>query len=102
MLFAFLVVTTLSFIATIVHGDTFQLGERQDCGSSYSKCSPSGAAATSIPDVGSALSSIYLDLLDSISGVKITKRMAQQTADILGARSPSANVCCKLSFMVAF
>ncbi|KAA6410196.1 MAG: hypothetical protein FRX48_05617 [Lasallia pustulata] len=81
-------------IASTANADPAQLEARQNCGSNYSKCSPSGATSTNIPAVGGDLSGLYVDVLDSINGVKFSKRGALDLASPLGIRSSSATVCC--------
>ena len=72
-----------------------RLVPRQSCSDNYSKCSPSGATTTVAPPVGPALSSMYVDLLDSINPAKTRKRDARHGLDVLDIRSSSADVCCK-------
>ncbi|MCJ1227957.1 hypothetical protein MMC12_004616 [Toensbergia leucococca] len=71
-----------------------RLVPRQSCSDNYSKCSPSGATTTVAPPVGPALSSMYVDLLDSINPAKTRKRDARHGLDVLDIRSSSADVCC--------
>lgn len=95
----------LAFVACITstaNANPAKLGARQNCGSSYSKCSPSGATSTNIPAVGSALSGLYVDVLDSINGVKFSKRGALDLAGALGIRSSPATVCCKPTLSRSF
>ena len=75
----------------------WRLGKRQDCGSNYSQCSPSGASSTAMPEIGSGLSSLYVDLLHSIKGISAAnRRRAINELSVLVKRSTSPNVCCKL------
>jgi len=43
---------------------------RDDC----KPCAPEGATGTDIPDIGSDLKSMYIDLLDSVKGIHFKKR----------------------------
>ena len=89
-----LILTSIACIISTANANPAKLGARQDCGSNYSKCSPSGATTTNIPAVGGALSGLYVDVLDSVNGVKFSKRGAQELAGPLGKRASSATVCC--------
>ncbi|MCJ1298708.1 hypothetical protein MMC08_001498 [Hypocenomyce scalaris] len=89
-----LFLTSIACIISTANANPAKLEARQDCGSNYSKCSPSGATTTNIPAVGGALSGLYVDVLDSINGVKFSKRGAQELAGPLGKRASSATVCC--------
>ncbi|KAI9863737.1 MAG: hypothetical protein M1824_006334 [Vezdaea acicularis] len=82
----------LSVIATPA-----QLAPRAACQASYTACKPSGAKSTSSPPVGSALSSLFVDLLDSIQGVpnpSKRKREVDDIARVLGTRDISSPICC--------
>ncbi|KAI9749644.1 MAG: hypothetical protein M1835_001513 [Candelina submexicana] len=72
------------------------LDARQNCGTNFQKCMPSGAKLGSTPAVGGALSSLYVDLLDSIKGVKKSKRDIQRVVDVLEIepRDSSKPLCC--------
>ena len=50
--------------------------------------------STSVPQPGSGLSSLYVNLLDSISGVK-RRRDEILIEKILETRASAADVCCK-------
>lgn len=69
------------------------LEARQNCGNSYSKCSPPGATSTATPNVGDEMSSLYVDLLNSISGVK-RRREAVGFLDVTRRASSGASLCC--------
>ena len=70
------------------------LEKRQDCAASYTQCTPSGASSTSVPDISSGLSSLYVDLLDSINGITARKREAVEDIDRLLAPRSSSGLCC--------
>ena len=86
----------VSFFITAVLGRP-SLEARQNCGNSYSKCSPSGATSTVTPNVGDGMSSLYVDLLNSISGVK-RRREAVGFVDVT-RRASSASLCCTLPIL---
>lgn len=92
---------SLAFLITIlltslVSAHSPSLVARQDCANNYSKCSPSGATATNTPSIGGELSSLYVNIVNSISGIKVKARDVNDGPDILQARAPSNSVCCKL------
>ncbi|KAI9811055.1 MAG: hypothetical protein M1827_005637 [Pycnora praestabilis] len=70
-----------------------ELVARQQCGTNYQQCNPSGVKSDVTPEVGSGLSSLYVDVLDSISGVK-RKRDLEQTSDLLEVRATPKPLCC--------
>ncbi|KAI9719732.1 MAG: hypothetical protein M1812_003220 [Candelaria pacifica] len=72
------------------------LDARQNCGANFQRCMPSGSKAGSTPAVGGALSSLYVDLLDSIKGVKKSKRDIQRIVDVLEieTRDITQPLCC--------
>ncbi len=73
------------------------LETRQNCGANFQRCMPSGSKLESTPEVGGELSSLYVDLLDSIKGVKKSKRDIQRVVDVLQieARDNAKPLCCK-------
>ena len=68
--------------------------KRQNCADHFTRCSPPGASATSVPQIGNDLSSFYVDLLDSVSGISFERRASQQDLDGLLGRDSGAEVCC--------
>lgn len=84
----------LSSLFSEIGANAFELIARQNCAQNYIKCSPSGATATDTPPVGGALSSLYIDILDSISGVKLNTRAGEERPQILDVRASSNAVCC--------
>ena len=79
---------------TAISAKSSEIHARQDCENNFSKCSPPGATSTSVAEPGSGLSSLYVDLLDSISGVK-SRRNGFSNGDILWARASQTDICCK-------
>lgn len=90
---AFLIIILLTSLAS-AHSPN--LVARQDCANNYSKCSPPGATATNTPSIGGELSSLYINIVNSISGIKVKARDVNDGLDVLQARAPSNSVCCKL------
>ena len=70
------------------------IGKRQNCEDHFTKCSPLGAVATSVPQIGNDLSLFYVDLLDSVSGISFRRRGSQSDLDELFSRDSGADVCC--------
>ena len=70
------------------------LEKRQDCAASYTQCTPAGASSMSVPGIGSGLSSMYVDLLDSINGISARKRDVVEDIDRLFAARSSPDLCC--------
>ncbi|KAL8842885.1 MAG: hypothetical protein Q9170_000289 [Blastenia crenularia] len=85
-------------VFAIAVASTSYLEARAGCADNFSKCSPKGASATDTPTVGTGLSPLYTDLLNSVSGVKTSKRDSIQARDRLEphleARDSSTNLCC--------
>ena len=71
------------------------LEARADCNAGYTKCSPNGAVATAEPPIGSALSTMYVDVVDSVQS------KGQQTRDLennrveIQERATGGSLCCK-------
>ena len=77
-----------------VCAEASMIGKRQNCADHFTKCSPPGAAATSVPQIGNDLSPFYVDLLDSVSGITFKRRGIQPDLDELFSRDSVADVCC--------
>ena len=85
-------------LATSIIASIERLSPRAPCQDSYAVCSPPGAQGTATPQVSSALSDLYVDVLDSIAGVPPAvsrKRNVQALGQILSIRDLSHPVCCK-------
>ena len=70
------------------------IGKRQNCADHFTKCSPPGAATTSVPQIGNDLSPFYVDLLDSVSGISFKRRGSYTDLHELFSRDSVADVCC--------
>lgn len=84
------------------HLTKLQLDSRdEECEKNFSLCSPAGASSVNTPAVGSGLSSLYLDLVDSIQGVQNYKRtvgLDHQIVDHkLQPRGSKIGLCCRLA-----
>jgi len=82
-------------LAVVALGDHARLNSRDNCNNGYTQCSPQGAAATDAPAIGSSLSGLYVDLLDSINKVQKVKRDDNHHLN-LEIRASGGAVCCKL------
>ncbi|KAI9815201.1 MAG: hypothetical protein M1832_005536 [Thelocarpon impressellum] len=72
-----------------------QLVARQSCQTGYQSCSPSGEQTTSVPpQIGGALSLLYVELVDSVAGVKLPTRDVGSVVARLGAREQAKPICC--------
>ncbi|KAK5009261.1 hypothetical protein LTR28_001915 [Elasticomyces elasticus] len=60
--------------AASVHVTAQELRERDTCGANYQACNPSGATSTTPPAVGGSMSSLYVDLVDSVQSVSFSNR----------------------------
>lgn len=81
-------------LCTVVYG-RIQLKSRDDCDKDFVKCSPKGASSSNAPAIGSALSPLYVDLLDSINEGQKVKRSAQSDLQMLDVRASTSYACCK-------
>lgn len=96
MLSVSLTFLTALLLMTVASAQSISLVARQDCPNNLSKCSPSGATATITPSIGSDLSSLYVNIVNSIGGVKIKVRDTEDHLEVFQRRAPSNSVCCKL------
>lgn len=84
------------------HAIKLQLDARDEqCENNFSLCSPTGASSIDTPAVGAGLSSLYLDLVDSIQGVQNYKRavdLGHQIVDHqLQPRASKIGLCCRVA-----
>lgn len=82
-------------LAAVALGDHARLHLRDNCNKGYTQCSPQGASATDAPAIGSSLSGLYVDLLDSINKVQKVKRDDNHYLNV-ESRASGGAVCCKL------
>ncbi|KAL8775559.1 MAG: hypothetical protein Q9209_000055 [Squamulea sp. 1 TL-2023] len=77
--------------AIIATSGSIRLEPRANCADNYSKCDPKGASATEPPAVGTDLSSLYTDLVNSANGAnKLRRDIGSSTGQIVsGAYSPA-------------
>ncbi len=68
------------------------LQARADCNTGYTKCSPSGAVETDEPAIGSALSPLYVDVVNSVQS---KSKQARSFENDLSVRSSGGSLCCK-------
>lgn len=84
------------------HNTKSQLDPRdEECENNFSLCSPTGASSVNTPAVGSELSSLYLDLVDSIHGIRKHKRTVDLDNQILDhklqPRGSKIGLCCRVA-----
>ncbi|MCJ1246683.1 hypothetical protein MMC30_003892 [Trapelia coarctata] len=92
MYFQILSAALLSLLPLSGFGVSQALERRQACASSYTQCSPASAASTSVPSIGSGLSPMYVDLLNSVSGITVKKRGVSHKVEGLLRRA--VGLCC--------
>ncbi|KAL8628408.1 hypothetical protein Q9189_005868, partial [Teloschistes chrysophthalmus] len=83
---------SLAFIATILATASGRIEIRAGCSKDYKKCQPKGATSADPPALGTGLSPLYTDLVNSVQGVKKSKR--DEIAALLQSRADSSNLCC--------
>lgn len=73
----------------------------EECENNFSLCSPTGASSVNTPAVGTELSSLYLDLVDSIQGVRKNRRAVDLDHQIvdhkLQPRGSKIGLCCRVA-----
>ena len=68
---------------------------RAACSSSYTSCNPKGAATTNEPPVGTALSPLYVDVVDTLDSANLAKRDAEERARaLIESRASGGSLCC--------
>lgn len=87
------VLLLLSHAHVIACDDTLQA--RGDCSSSYTVCNPKGAATTNEPPVGTGISSLFVDVVDTLDSANLAKREAGQDSGIIETRASGGSLCCK-------
>lgn len=104
--FLSIIVLVLASLAVATRGNRhptkLQLDPRDsECENNFSLCSPTGASSVNTPAVGSELSSLYLDLVDSIQGVQNYKRAVDLDDQIvdhkLQPRGSKIGLCCRVA-----
>ncbi|KAI4250916.1 MAG: hypothetical protein L6R42_008571 [Xanthoria sp. 1 TBL-2021] len=89
-------VAAVSF-AIIATSGSVRLEPRASCAKNYNKCDPKGADSTEPPAVGSELSALYADLVNSVNGAtKLRRDFLQPRDELTSFLEPraSANLCC--------
>ena len=81
----------LRFVAT----DQSGLAPRADCNENFSQCSPKGAVTSGAPAIGDSLSTLYVDLLNSINKVQNVARDIDESPSILRGRA-EGSMCCMI------
>ena len=71
------------------------LNARAGCGASFTKCAPKGAIATNEPVIGPDMSSIYVDIVDSVNNAPKERRWMSGFFAGLLARASSSSLCCE-------
>lgn len=79
--------------AHVIAGDD-DLRARGACSSSYSVCNPKGAATTNEPPIGTGISSLFVDVVDTLDSANLAKREARQDTGIMETRASGGSLCC--------
>ena len=79
--------------AHVIAGDN-GLRARGACSSSYSVCEPKGAATTNEPPIGTGISSLFVDVVDTLDSANLAKREARQDTGIIETRASGGSLCC--------
>lgn len=83
----------LSYAHIIACDDT--LHPRAACSSSYTVCNPKGAATTNEPPIGTGISSLFVDVVDTLHSAKVAKREAGQDTGVIETRASAGSLCCE-------
>ena len=81
------------FKAALLLCGTVALAESKHCMTGYDICNPAGEHANGVPQMGSGLSPLFVDIVNSVSF--LSKRGVQELATVLDVRDLSGSVCCK-------
>lgn len=81
----------LSYARVIACDD---LHARAACSSSYTACSPKGAATTNEPPVGTGVASLFVDVVDTLDSAKLAKREADPYHGLIETRASGGSLCC--------
>ena len=71
------------------------LHARAACSSSYTACNPKGAATTNEPPIGTGISSLFLDVVNTLDSANLAKRDAADARGAIEARASGGSLCCK-------
>ena len=82
----------LSYARVIACDD---LHARAACSSSYTACSPKGAATTNEPPVGTGVASLFVDVVDTLDSANLAKREADRFHGLIETRASGGSLCCK-------
>lgn len=82
----------LSYTHLIACDDT--LHARAACSSSFTVCNPKGAATTNEPPIGTGISSLFLDVVDTLDSANLAKREAERGHGVIETRASGGSLCC--------
>lgn len=85
-----------SYYLSLVFGTLLPLIAADSCNDNFSPCSPKGASDSGAPAVGTSLSTLYVDILDSINKVQNVRRELGQEDRELKVRASGA-LCCTVT-----
>lgn len=87
------VLLLLSYAHVIACDDS--LHPRAACSSSFTVCDPKGAATTNEPPIGTGISSLFVDVVDTIDSANLAKREAVRDHGVIETRASGGSLCCK-------
>ena len=71
------------------------LKARDVCNNDYTLCDPKGASTSDEPPIGSALSPLFLDVVNTVDNNKDTKRSIAPDTNKFRPRLLGGGLCCK-------
>lgn len=88
------ILVALSF-CLVANADS-EIQARERCSNDFTSCRPKGASAVNAPGIGSSLSTLLVDLLDSINKVQNIKRETDLNFIAKDTRAMTGSICCRL------
>ncbi|KAK0514313.1 hypothetical protein JMJ35_002930 [Cladonia borealis] len=92
MIVTAILVVLLSFTHVSLCNNNFKA--RNVCNNDYSLCDPKGASTSDEPPISSALSPLFIDILNTVDNNKDTKRDVVRSTDRLKPRLLGGGLCC--------
>lgn len=92
-----ILVVLLSFAHVSLCDNNFKA--RDVCNNDYTLCDPKGASTLDEPPISSALSPLFIDIINTVDNNKDTKRDIAHGTDRLKPRLLGGGLCCKRSIL---
>lgn len=84
----------LSYYTHLIACADDALHARGACSSSYTVCNPKGAATTDEPPIGTGISSLFVDVVDTLDSANLAKREAGRRRRVVETRASGGSLCC--------